>query len=233
MQKLEVEKNNIVKGYKVDKDQYVEITSDELEAIQIESTRTINIDQFVPRSELDDLYIEDPYYVVPVGKLGAQAFAVIREAIAKKAMVALGRVVFSTREHVIGLEPRGKGLLGFTLRYPYEIREERNYFDDIPDEKTPREMIDLATHIIEQRSGRFQPQDFHDQYESALRDIIRKKMKGQKITPEKRKGPSNVINLMDALKRSVKSQSGDKKPARSRRKASMRGAALRKKAKAS
>ena len=229
----EVEKNDIIKGYKVDKYQYVEITSDELEAIQIESTRTINIDQFVPRSEIDDLYIEDPYYVVPDGKLGAQAFAVIREAIAKKAMVALGRVVFSTREHVIGLEPRGKGLLGFTLRYPYEIREERNYFDDIPDEKIPKEMIDLATHIIEQKSGRFQPHDFHDQYESALRDIIRKKMKGQKIAPEKRKEPSNVINLMDALKRSVKSQSGDKKPVRARRKASMRGAALRKKAKAS
>jgi DNA end-binding protein Ku len=204
----EVDKNDIVKGYKVDKDQYVEITSDELKAIQIESIRTIDIDQFVPRSEIDDLYIEDPYYVVPDGKLGAQAFAVIREAIAKKGMVALGRVVFSTREHVIGLEPRGKGLLGLTLRYPYEIRKEKDYFDGISDEKTPKEMIDLATHIIQRKSSRFQPQDFHDQYESALRDIIRKKMKGERIAPEKRKEPSNVISLMDALKRSAESQSG-------------------------
>jgi DNA end-binding protein Ku len=229
----EVDKSDIVKGYKVGKDRYVEITSDELEAVQIESTRTIDIDRFVPRSEIDDLYIEDPYCVVPDGKLGAQAFAVIREAVGKKGMVALGRVVFSTREHVIGLEPRGKGLLGFTLRYPYEIRKERSYFDDIPNEKTPKEMIDLATHIIEQKSGRFEPQDFHDQYESALRDIIRKKMKGQKITPEKLKEPSNVINLMDALKRSVRSQGEGGKQARSRNKAPKRGAMSRKKAKAS
>jgi DNA end-binding protein Ku len=228
----EVDKNDIVKGYKADKDQYVEITSDELKAIQIESIRTIDIDQFVPRSEIDDLYIEDPYYVVPDGKLGAQAFAVIREAIAKKGMVALGRVVFSTREHVIGLEPRGKGLLGLTLRYPYEIRKEKDYFDGIPDEKTPKEMIDLATHIIQRKSSRFQPQDFHDQYESALRDIIRKKMKGEKIAPEKRKEPSNVISLMDALKRSAESQSGGGKQVRSRRKAPRHGAPSNKKAKA-
>jgi DNA end-binding protein Ku len=214
----QVQNDDIVKGYKVDADKYVEMTPEELEAVQVESTRTIDIEQFVPRSEIDDLYIADPYYVVPDGKVGAQAFAVIRDAIASKGMVALGRVVFSTREHVIGLEPRGKGLFGFTIRYAYEIRKDKEYFDDIPDEKTPKEMIDLATHIIEQKSGHFKPQSFEDRYETALHDIIRKKMSGKKITPVKHKEPSNVINLMDALKRSLEGESGRGKRAHAARK---------------
>jgi DNA end-binding protein Ku len=199
----DVDNDDIVKGYKVDADQYVEITPDELKAVQIESSRTIDIEQFVPRKEIDDLYLADPYYVVPDGDVGAQAFAVIREAIKKEGMVALGRVVFSTREHVIGLEPRGKGLFAFTLRYPYEVRKDKDFFSDIPDEKTPKEMIDLATHIIEQKAAHFRPEAFEDRYETALRDLIRKKMAGEKIRPAKQKAPSNVINLMDALKRSV------------------------------
>jgi DNA end-binding protein Ku len=199
----DVDNDDIVKGYKVDADQYVEITPDELKAVQIESSRTIDIEQFVPRKEIDDLYLADPYYVVPDGDVGAQAFAVIREAIKKEGMVALGRVVFSTREHVIGLEPRGKGLFAFTLRYPYEVRKDKDFFSDIPDEKTPKEMIDLATHIIEQKAAHFRPEAFEDRYETALRDLIRKKMAGEKIRPAKQKAPSNVINLMDALKRSL------------------------------
>ena len=176
--------------------------------MQVNSTRTIDIEQFVPRSEIDDLYIPDPYYVVPDGAVGAQAFAVIREAIRNKGMVALGRIVFSTREHVIGLEPRGKGLFGFTLRYPYEIRKDKDYFDDIPDEKTPKEMIELATHIIDQKTGHFKPDAFDDRYETALHDIIRKKSAGQTIMPAKREEPSNVINLMDALRKSVEAERG-------------------------
>jgi DNA end-binding protein Ku len=225
-----VGKDDIVKGYKIDKDRYVEITPDELESVQVESTRAIDINQFVPRSEIDDLYIADPYYVVPDGKVGAQAFAVIREAITKKAMVALGRVVFSTREHVIGLEPRGKGLFGFTLRYPYEIHKDEDYFDDVPDEKTPKEMIDLATHIIDRKSGHFRPQDFHDQYENALRDIIRKKATGKTIAPAARKEPSNVINLMDALKKSVQAERTDAKGGRQRRNKPERKSPRRKRA---
>ena len=199
----DVDNDDIVKGYKVDADQYVEITPDELKAVQIESSRTIDIEQFVPRKEIDDLYVADPYYVVPDGDVGAQAFAVIREAIKKEGMVALGRVVFSTREHVIGLEPRGKGLFAFTLRYPYEVRKDKDFFGEIPDEKTPKEMIDLATHIIEQKVAHFRPETFEDRYETALSDLIRKKMAGERIRPAKQKAPSNVINLMDALKRSV------------------------------
>jgi DNA end-binding protein Ku len=211
-----VANEDIVKGYKVDADRYVEVTPDELAAVEIESSRTIDIEQFVPRGEIDDLYIADPYYVVPDDEVGAQAFAVIREAISKKGMVALGRIVFSTREHVIGLEPRGKGLFGFTLRYPYEVRKDKEFFDDIPDEKIPKDMVGLATHIIEQKAGHFKPEAFDDRYEAALRDIIRKKMSGQKISPAKSREPAKIINLMDALKRSVHAEYGSarRKPAK-------------------
>ncbi len=134
----EVETENIVKGYQVGKSEYLQFEPDELEAIAIESKRTIDIDEFVPKDEIDELYLNNPYYIVPDGEVGVQAFAVIREAIRKEGMVAIGKVVFTTREHVIALEPRDKGLLGITLRYPYEIRDAKDYFDDIPDEKSPR-----------------------------------------------------------------------------------------------
>ena len=133
----EVDASDIVKGYEVGKGEYIELEPEELEAVAIESTRTIEIDEFVPKNEIDDLYLNNPYYLVPDGEVGQQAFAVIREAIRKQGMVALGRVVFTSREHVMALEPRGKGLLGVTLRYPYEIRKEEQYFDEVEDEKIP------------------------------------------------------------------------------------------------
>jgi DNA end-binding protein Ku len=159
MQKVDAESGHvvdaeeIVKGYKSG-DNYVEITDEDLEAIEVESTRTINVDQFVPRDEIDDLYIDRPYYVVPDGEVGLQAFGVIREAIKKKGVVGIGRVVLSTREHVIALEPRDNGILGLLLHYPYEIRKPEEYFGDIKKVATPKEMIDLATHIIDTMSGR-------------------------------------------------------------------------------
>ena len=134
----EVDSSEIIKGYEVGKGQYIEIEPEELEAIAIESKRTIEIDEFVPKKEIDALYLDNPYYLAPDGEVGQQAFAVIREAIRKEGMVALGRVVFTSREHVIALEPRGKGLLGITLRYPYEVRKEDEYFDDIPTRKFQR-----------------------------------------------------------------------------------------------
>ena len=142
--------------------------------MQIESTRTIEIDQFVPRSEIDDRYIDSPYYVAPDGKVGQDAFAVIRDTIAKMELVALGRVVLTRREHIIDLEARGRGLVGLTLRYPYEIRDEQPYFEDIPDMKTPKEMLDLATHIVQTKSGHFDPAQFEDRYENALIDLLKK-----------------------------------------------------------
>ena len=145
------------------------------EAIAIESKRTIEIDEFVPKKEIDELYLNSPYYLVPDGEVGQQAFAVIREAIRKEGMVALGRVVFTSREHVIALEPRGKGLFGITLRYPYEVRKEDEYFEDIADEKIPKDMLDLASHIVETKSGHFEPDKFDDHYEGALKELLKKK----------------------------------------------------------
>jgi DNA end-binding protein Ku len=145
----EVEQADIIKGYEVEKGQYLQLTPDELEAAAIESSRMIDIDEFVPEKEIDELYVADPYFIVPDGDVGTQAFAVIREAIKQEGMVALGRVVFTSREHVIGLKPRGKGLIGVTLRYPYEVRKKEDYFDDIPDEKVTKDMLNLAKHIVE------------------------------------------------------------------------------------
>jgi len=199
----EVDSSDIVKGYEVGKGQYIEIDPEELEAIAIESKRTIEIDEFVARKEIDELYLSSPYYLVPDGEVGQQAFAVIREAIRKEGMVALGRVVFTSREHVIALEPRGKGLLGMTLRYPYEVRKENEYFEDIADEKIPKDMLELASHIVETKAGHFEPEKFEDQYEDALKELIRKKQSGQPIERPERREPAKVINLMDALRRSV------------------------------
>ena len=153
----EVDNADIVKGYEIAKGEYIELEPDELEAVAIESKRIIDIDEFVPRNEIDELYLRDPYYIVPDGEVGQQAFAVIRDAIRKEGMVALGKVVFTSREHIIALEARGKGMLGVTLRYPYEVRREDEYFDAIEDEKIPKDMLDLAVHIVETKTGHFKP----------------------------------------------------------------------------
>jgi len=198
-----VSDQDIVKGYEVGKGRYVEIADDELESVAIGSTHTIEIDQFVPRSEIDELYWNIPYYIAPGGEIGQEAFAVIREAIKKEGMVALGRVVFTTREHVIAVEPRGKGLLGATLRYPYEIRNEADYFGDIPDEKIPKDMLDLAVHIVETKVGHFEPEKFEDHYENALKELIKKKQRGEKIEKPRERPRAQVINLLDALRQSA------------------------------
>jgi DNA end-binding protein Ku len=200
----EVENSDIVKGYEVDKGQYIELEPEELEAVAIESKHVIDIDEFVPRTEIDELYMRDPYYIAPDGDVGQQAFAVIREAIRKEGMVALAKVVFTSREHIIALEARGKGMVGVTLRYPYEVRAEEEYFDGIEDEKIPKDMLDLAVHIVSTKTGHFKPEHFKDQYEDALKDLLRKKQKGEKIERTKETAPSNVVNLMDALRQSVK-----------------------------
>lgn len=204
----EVEQGDIIKGYEVSKGEYVELDPEELEAVAIESKRTIEIDEFVPKSEIDEIYMNAPYYIVPDGEVGQQAFAVIREAIRKEGMVALGKVVFTNREHIIMLEARDNGMVGTTLRYPYEVREEKDYFDEIENEKIPKDMLDLAIHIVESKKGKFQPTKFEDQYEDALKELIRKKQKGEKIERPKAPSKSNVVDLMDALRQSVKSDGG-------------------------
>jgi DNA end-binding protein Ku len=208
----DVPSEDIIKGYEVAKGEYVELDPEELEAVAIESKRTIDIDEFVAKKEIDELYMRDPYFIVPDGEVGQQAFAVIREAIRKEGMVALGRIVFTNREHVIALEPRDQGMMGITLRYPYEVRDQQEYFDVIEDEKVPKDMLDLAVHIVNTKKGKFEPDKFEDQYEDALKEIIRKKQKGEKIERPKAPAHGKVVNLMDALRQSVEA-SGDRKKA--------------------
>ena len=198
-----VSREDTARGYEVAKGQYLIVEDQEIDAMQIESTRTIEIDRFVPRSEIDDRYIDSPYYLAPDGKVGQDAFAVIRDTIAKMNMVAIGRVVLTRREHVIALETRGRGLLGLTLRYPYEVRDEQPYFEDIPDLKLPKEMLDLATHIVQTKAGHFAPAQFEDRYENALIDLLKKKEAGEKIEPAKEGPAPQVVNLMDALRASI------------------------------
>ncbi len=200
----DVAAEDIVKGYKVDTDTYIEITKDELDDIALDSTHTIEIDEFVPKTDIDGRYLIRPYYLVPDGKVGHDAFAVIRETIRAMNKVAIGRLVLTNREHIIALEPLGKGLMGTLLRYPYEVRNEKDYFDDIQDVKITKDMLDLAQHIVEQKSASFEPENFEDHYEAALIDLIDKKRSGVRATakPEPKSG-GNVINLMDALKRSL------------------------------
>ena len=199
----EVAAEDIMKGYKVDTDTYIEVSKDELDDIALESTRTIEIDEFVPKSDIDNRYLIRPYYLVPDGKVGHDAFAVIRETIRGMNKVAIGRVVLTNREHIIALEPLDKGLMGTLLRYPYEVRNEKEYFDDIQDVKVTKDMLDLAKHIVEQKCGSFEPEKFDDRYESALVDLINQKRNGLPTAKAAPRSSGNVINLMDALKRSL------------------------------
>jgi len=200
----EVTSEDIVKGYKVDTDTYIEVTKDELDDIALDSTHTIEIDEFVPKADIDNRYLIRPYYLVPDGKVGHDAYAVIRETIRSMDKVAIGRVVLTNREHIIALEPLESGLMGTLLRYPYEIRGESEYFDDIQDVKLTKDMLDLAKHIVEKKSGAFEPELFEDHYETALIDLINKKRAGAPIAAKSTpKSSGNVINLMDALKKSL------------------------------
>jgi Ku protein len=199
-----VDKEHKGRGYELSKGRYVEIDEDELKAVKLESTHTIEIDDFVSAEEIDERYLDKPYYVVPNGKAGADAFVVIRDAMKRKGKVALARVVLSNREHVIALKPLGKGLLGTTLRYPYELRDEDDYFDDIPSPRVSKDMVDLAAHILDTKSSKFDPQKFKDKYENALRALVKRKAAGKTIdVPEQKDDESNVIDLMDVLKQSL------------------------------
>ncbi|MEY9881199.1 Ku protein [Bradyrhizobium sp. USDA 329] len=210
----EVPNEDIVKGYQLEKDQFIEVTKEELEEIALESTRTIEIDEFVNRSDIDPRYLIRPYYLRPDGKVGHDAFAVIRDTIREMDKVAIGRVVLTNREHIIAMEPLGKGLMGTLLRYPYEVRDPREYFDEIQDVKVTKDMLDLARHIVDQKSGSFEPDKFEDQYETALIDLINQKRAGEPITPKERPASTNVVDLMEALRRSVGKEAAPAKAAK-------------------
>jgi DNA end-binding protein Ku len=210
----EVANEDIVKAFKVDTDTYVEVSKEELENVALESTRTIEIDEFVAREEIDPRYIIRPYYLTPDGKVGHDAFAVIRETIRSMDKVAIGRLVLTNREHIIALEARDKGLMGTLLRYPYEVRPEAEYFDEIQDVKVTKDMLDLARHIVEQKSGRFEPEKFEDHYEAALVDLINSKRAGKAISSKPRPRGDNVVDLMEALRRSVGGATQETKPSK-------------------
>jgi DNA end-binding protein Ku len=208
-----VEKDDIGRGYEVGKGEYIIVEDDELEKIKIESTHTIDIDSFVPRAEIDDRYMDTPYYIAPTDKVGQEAFAVIRDVIRDKGMVALGRVVLARREHVVMLEAFENGLLGTTLRYAYEVRDAKAYFEEVPDLKLPKEMRDLAAHIVDSKAAHFDPATFEDHYETALVEMLRAKQAGRVVQqPKDEPAPARVVNLMDALRASIGSQT-KKKPA--------------------
>jgi DNA end-binding protein Ku len=208
-----VEREEVGRGYEIGKGQYIQVEDEELAKIQIESTHTLDIDSFVPRAEIDDRYLESPYYIAPTDQVGQEAFAVIRDAIREKKMVALARVVLARREHVVMLEAFDKGLLATTLRYQYEVRDAAAYFSDIPELKLPAEMKQLASHIVESKAGHFDPEKFADHYETALVELLRAKQAGVIIEPAKVEPTQRrVINLMDALKASIGAET-KKKPA--------------------
>jgi DNA end-binding protein Ku len=207
-----VEADQKGRGYELAKGEYVEVEREELDAVQIESNHTIDIDSFVPKDEIDERYINHPYYIAPDGKAGVDAFAVIRDAMKNKGRVALARIVLTNREHIIAIEPWGKGLLGITLRYPYEVRDEDEYFDDIPNPKISKDMIELASHILDSKAAHFDPSKFKDEYETALKTLVKRKAAGKPVRiaePEER--PSNVVSLMDALQQSLKGKASPKR----------------------
>jgi DNA end-binding protein Ku len=201
----EVDSTDIIKGYQFEKGQYVTVTPEELDAVVPESTHVVEIVSFVPESEIDELYFNSPYFITPKEEDYAnEAFAVIREALNQKGMVAIGRVVFGSREHMIAVKPRGNGMVGMTLHYPYEVRREKEIFGQIPHLKIDKEMISMAHQLIKSKEGHFEPEKFEDRYEEAVRDILNKKQKGVTIRPAAPAAtPSNVVNLMDALKKSL------------------------------
>jgi DNA end-binding protein Ku len=207
-----VENENKVKGYEVDDGRYVLLEEDELDEVALESTHTIDIEEFVDRDEVDEIYLDESFYIVPNDEVAYEAFAVIREAMKKKNMVGLGRVVMHRRERLLMLQTRGKGIAATALRYKSEVRKEDAYFDEIPTVKVPTDMLQLAEHILTQKKGHFDPAKFEDRYEDALSTLIKAKRAGKEPPTSPSPKPSNVINLMDALRRSVKGGKGEAAP---------------------
>lgn len=216
-----VERAKLVKGYEVTKGEYILLTDDEIKSVKLESTKIIDIEHFVPADEIDRIYWDNPYYLAPDGKLAQEAFGVIREAMERSGQIALGRVVMSARERLLALEPRGNGILAYTLRTDAEVRKADEIFDRISDKAPDASMIAIAEKIIEQRKGPFDPSQFVDRYEQALKALIDEKQKGHKIEKVEAVEDTNVVDLMEALRASLAGKAGGtaKKPAPAKAKA--------------
>jgi len=228
----DVPEEDRVKGFKTPDGSYVLLEAEELDEVALESTHTIDIETFVQRKEIDEIYLDTPYFLFPDDEVGAEAFAVIRDAMRSTSLVGIARAVLHNHEHVLMLEPFDKGIKATALRYADEIRSSKDYFSDIKDVKVPKDMLELAEHILKTKRGHFDPSKYSDRYEDALKALIKAKQAGQPA-PKLPAQPSNVINLMDALRRSVRSerggeapppQRGKQKPARARAAERKRGA---------
>ena len=209
-----IERTDLVKGYEVSKDEYVLFDDDDFDKVKLETTRTICIDSFVDEDEIDRLYWNDPFYVVPEKGVGAEAFAVIRDAMKAAGKIAIGTLVLRGRERQLALEVRGKGLVAYSLRAHDEVREADDYFDDIPSVKADKDMVDIAARIIAQKQTDFDPTTFKDRYDDALREMIKAKQKGGKgVVEAPEPDDTNVIDLMEALRNSLKGAASGAKPA--------------------
>lgn len=230
-----VERSELVKGYEVSKDEYVLFDDEDFDKVKLESTRTIDIGQFVDEDDIDRLYWDSPFYVVPEKGVGAEAFAVIRDAMKEAGKIAIGCLVLRNRERQIALEVRGKGLVAYTLRPHEEVRDAADFFDDIPTVKADKDMVDIATRIIGQKEADFDPSEFRDRYDEALKEMIKAKQKGgKKLVEAPEPDDTNVVDLMAALRASLKGSAsgGRKTPAKkaTAKKAPAKKAATRKKA---
>ena len=213
-----IERSEIVKGYEYEKGEYIVVTQDEIDSVRLESTRTIDIERFVPAAEIDRLYWDNPYFLVPDGKLAAEAYGVIREAMTKEGQVALGRVVMHQRERLLAIEPRENARVARRDEVRdrrREVRDAASYFDAIPDKKPDAAMIQIAQKIIEQKEGPFDPEQFNDRYEDALRALIKEKQKGKgrRVTAPDEPEDTNVVDLMEALRNSLGKAPTKAKPA--------------------
>ena len=221
-----VERSSLVRGYEVSKDEYVLFDDKDFDQVRLESTRTISIDKFVDETEIDRLYWDDPFYVVPEKGAGVEAFAVIRDAMKKQGKVALGQLVLRGKERQLALEVRGKGLVAYTLRAHEEVRDAGDYFDDIPTVKADADMVEIAARIIAQKEAEFDPTEFKDRYDDALRELIKSKTKGGKgVVEVEEPDDTNVIDLMEALRNSLKGSATGAKKAPARKAATRKPAA--------
>lgn len=210
-----IERSELVKGYEISKGEYIILTDEEIKSVKLESTKTIDIERFVPEAEIDRIYWDNPYFLAPDGEMAQEAFNVIRAAMEKSGQIALGRIVLAIRERILALEPRGKGILAYTIRSDAEVRKPDEIFDSIANAKLDPEMIAIAEKIIDQREGPFDPSQFVDRYEQALKTLIADKQKGRKVTEVDEGETTNVVDLMAALRASLAAKDkGDNKPAR-------------------
>jgi len=198
-----VERSDIVKGYEIEKGHYVVVTDEEIRNVRLETTRTLDIERFVDADDIDRLYWNDPYFLTPDGDMAVEAFTVIRQAMEKAGKIALGRLVMHQRERLMALEPRDRGIVAYSLRSNREVKDAHEVFSRIPATKPPAAMVEIAARIIDQQAGPFDPSKFDDRYEDALRSLIREKEKGHGVKKVEEPKEAEVIDLMEALKRSL------------------------------